>query len=1362
MKTLTAFNPRIFPAFAFAAMMLVGCGDMVSEPPAIGLRVQELDAVCQVPVQGHGTVDMEDYVANVIACESAPNSSLETLKAQAIAARTYAVFKLKVEKRSQLINGQSNQVYKCSYASPTALHRQAASATAGQIITHNNLVTAAFYVAGVKPTTASCIPSARDKANANSTERRTEGYVTYNEGRFGSNLRRANSPIGHPGNPHNIGVYSQNGAKCLGEKGRSANGILRFYYGDDMRVETMPGACGGDPTNTDTGSPDPNNGSCETGDQAPSIVPRSSWGARSPKSNRSTHTPNRLTIHHTVQGNVSGPAAVRQVQNWHMDGNGWADIGYHFLIDRDGTIYAANPENRVGAHVLNQNRGNLGISLIGSFHKEQLPDAQKRAAAAMVRYLGKKYNITINRNNVKGHGERMSTECPGGNVNLDEIVQLASSDTICEPTEEPDDNIEPMFEYELPDLEVDGEAVAGYRYLRLTHVSGSPFIVDAAYFEQGQGRKYAASAQGSGVENAGAAAGKADVVKCEDLNSKAAKINPGGQLTLTFDEGLEAQSAFFVQGQSVTVIEDEPCDNNFDGKVKAEGSIDGQNWDILTEEMSTNSSAAAAPETLAFIKPMGSTAPREATFEVAAAQNVVRVDYYAEKNFLGSAKDRRENYSLTYKFQQKGKRLISAWGYTAEGKIVAMAEKYVTITDGIDFIAPTEGKTYKPDMVFTVATVDDIKNVKYFVDDKEVASSGDKGSNFPGKHFFKEYGDQTITAVGYDRNGTEYARTKITIKIDEDGSNFRFINPKAGGVYKESVTFIMEVTDPEVFKVKYIADGKYEFGESTDKNNQFNYPYTFNQLGKRKIDAKGYDREGQHIATATITITITDQNGGVPDGNDNYDPGNDPTNPNGGGSQPNTQLAGDLATEAAKLYHPTKGQSSGSRGWCWAYVKAAMERARVTRPAGYNGGAYTKLASGGGCTQHGLYVSAYCFGKTGEANPQGMFDGFQMEQVNVSPQNAQRGDVIVWDRRCAGFNASHGHIEVAQGDGTACSDYCGRIRSGGESCSWVFRAVSSQGNTNQPPATSNTQVGDACTLNGQEGACLREASNCGGSEGQGTCGTGQKCCVKGCTASGQAGQCLNTGSCQGTTTANLCPGPSNVRCCTAGGGNPNNPMPSSMCLQDLQSNGVNYSTWNVGTRYAGGRRCNQSTATGSASRACPIQDAISVNTPINGISYRYVDSSSNRSSVKASCRLGEALRKMGDILKRYNIVQVIDIGTYCCRLTSGGGMSNHSYADAIDVYGFVDSSGERYILEDHWEHNTTTPTTRKGRVLYEIAQALYNSGAFNLVLTPNYNSEHDNHFHLDMGSSASGIRLQQSSDVYFGSDASMWKKHCDH
>jgi len=61
------------------------------------------------------------------------------------------------------------------------------------------------------------------------------------------------------------------------------------------------------------------------------------------------------------------------IKEWHVDGNGWSDIGYHFVIKRDGTLEEGRPVITAGAHCLGHNANSIGICLIGrdKFTKEQ-------------------------------------------------------------------------------------------------------------------------------------------------------------------------------------------------------------------------------------------------------------------------------------------------------------------------------------------------------------------------------------------------------------------------------------------------------------------------------------------------------------------------------------------------------------------------------------------------------------------------------------------------------------------------------------------------------------------------------------------------------------------------------------------------------------------------------------------------------------------------------------------------------------------------------------------------------------------------------------------------------------------------------
>ncbi len=56
---------------------------------------------------------------------------------------------------------------------------------------------------------------------------------------------------------------------------------------------------------------------------------------------------------------------VEQIREWHVKGNGWADIGYHFVIYRDGTIRTGRPLSVAGAHCYGHNATSIGIAYVG-------------------------------------------------------------------------------------------------------------------------------------------------------------------------------------------------------------------------------------------------------------------------------------------------------------------------------------------------------------------------------------------------------------------------------------------------------------------------------------------------------------------------------------------------------------------------------------------------------------------------------------------------------------------------------------------------------------------------------------------------------------------------------------------------------------------------------------------------------------------------------------------------------------------------------------------------------------------------------------------------------------------------------------
>ncbi|HTL36138.1 MAG TPA: peptidoglycan recognition protein [Kofleriaceae bacterium] len=146
------------------------------------------------------------------------------------------------------------------------------------------------------------------------------------------------------------------------------------------------------------------------------IHSRAEWHARAPRCSSGSQTPTRATIHHTVtptNDSMSVPARLRQIQAFHMFTRGWCDIGYNFLVSRDGRIWRGRGARTIGAHVEGHNTGNVGVSFIGTYTSTPPNQAQMCNVAKLLRSLHSDYPVSLNRTDVKGHRQLGSTSCPG-------------------------------------------------------------------------------------------------------------------------------------------------------------------------------------------------------------------------------------------------------------------------------------------------------------------------------------------------------------------------------------------------------------------------------------------------------------------------------------------------------------------------------------------------------------------------------------------------------------------------------------------------------------------------------------------------------------------------------------------------------------------------------------------------------------------------------------------------------------------------------------------------------------------------------------------------------------------------------------
>lgn len=165
------------------------------------------------------------------------------------------------------------------------------------------------------------------------------------------------------------------------------------------------------------------------GDPVPRFLPqampylwsRASWGARPPVGNLSPlEVPRLITVHHTVSAAASPFREIRAIQDYHL-GQGFDDIGYHFLVDRRSYVDGRDaywgrqiqPDGSLslGAHVRGHNEGNIGVAVLGNYDADKPSPAQLEALARLLAWLC--FAWDLDPASIVPHSSLGGTACPG-------------------------------------------------------------------------------------------------------------------------------------------------------------------------------------------------------------------------------------------------------------------------------------------------------------------------------------------------------------------------------------------------------------------------------------------------------------------------------------------------------------------------------------------------------------------------------------------------------------------------------------------------------------------------------------------------------------------------------------------------------------------------------------------------------------------------------------------------------------------------------------------------------------------------------------------------------------------------------------
>lgn len=126
-----------------------------------------------------------------------------------------------------------------------------------------------------------------------------------------------------------------------------------------------------------------------------------------------------LIVHHSATTSGSAEAFAQ----YHVRNLGWPGIGYHFVVDKDGSVRQTNALTSVSYHVKNQNTRAIGICCVGHYDQQTPPEAQLRSLISLLKLLKNRLPGV----SIRGHRDFSAKSCPGRNFPLDEVVRKVST-----------------------------------------------------------------------------------------------------------------------------------------------------------------------------------------------------------------------------------------------------------------------------------------------------------------------------------------------------------------------------------------------------------------------------------------------------------------------------------------------------------------------------------------------------------------------------------------------------------------------------------------------------------------------------------------------------------------------------------------------------------------------------------------------------------------------------------------------------------------------------------------------------------------------------------------------------------------------
>lgn len=180
----------------------------------------------------------------------------------------------------------------------------------------------------------------------------------------------------------------------------------------------LPGPLWPDQVITNRPTPQPMPGKPDPANGLSGVITRRSWTSSGPIMSliNPMNGISRITVHHDamnsagIRSKADAAERMNDIRRAHLN-RGWADIGYHYVIDPAGRIWEGRSTRFQGAHVQDTNEHNLGIMVMGNFDEQRPTSAALATLDAFVADRMKAYRVPLSR--VYTHQELKPTACPG-------------------------------------------------------------------------------------------------------------------------------------------------------------------------------------------------------------------------------------------------------------------------------------------------------------------------------------------------------------------------------------------------------------------------------------------------------------------------------------------------------------------------------------------------------------------------------------------------------------------------------------------------------------------------------------------------------------------------------------------------------------------------------------------------------------------------------------------------------------------------------------------------------------------------------------------------------------------------------------